>query len=402
MSLIDLSKLVYKHKMTDWNTFAAAEASGDKNQICQLLEHGLAGEPAWKTLYYRVLYAAGTSYQDQALKDYETLSRMEAPEWWHRSQAREALKKYRLERLVGKEEKYPLHLPGHKDSSILVPMNPSLVLHQGQLWINLRMVDWFLDLASGDYGTRDPRGRFRTKNLLGPYGSLDQMQWLRVDSPPKIRQHQVRGFEDCRYFSYQGRLGFVGLSTRTHPEHTHKLSLGWISEGKMTEITPLRLSNQAQTQKNWLPFIYQDQIHLVYGYSPFCVLKYDLEQKKVEKVLELETYPGWTDFCGGAPPIPFEGGWLMVIHTLSYRNNNTKLRTYWHRFLWLDSELKPNQVSREFRLACNDIEYVSGLAQDPETGLIGLGYGYRDREARIRWVQPVLIQEMLKPLDNPA
>lgn len=380
--------------MTDWNTFAAAEASGDRQKICELLQDGLSGEPAWKTLFYRAKYAGGTSFAQEGLDAYEKLSRMEEPDWWHRADAREALKRYRQPRLAfQKEDKFPLHPLGHKDSEILVPMNPSLVHHQGQLWVNLRLVDWYLDIASGSYGTRDPKGHYRTKNLLGPYdnGSTEKMDWLKVDHPPKVRDHHVRGFEDCRYFSFQGRLGFVGLGTRTHPEHTHKLSLGWIDGTTMTQITPLRLTMEKRTQKNWLPFVYQDQIHLVYQYSPFEVLRY--EDGKVTKVISKPTFPGWSDFCGGAAPIPFEDGWLMVIHTLSYRNNNTALRTYWHRFLWLDAELTPTKVSREFRLACNDIEYVSGLVSHSD--LIGLGYGYRDREARIRWVHPDTISQML-------
>ena len=62
---------------------------------------------------------------------------------------------------------------------------------------------------------------------------------------------------------------------------------------------------------------------------------------------------------GGSPALPFEGGWLLIVHEWELIRNR---RRYLHRLVWLDPTLRVSRLSQRFRLADAAVEFAAGLA----------------------------------------
>ncbi len=70
-------------------------------------------------------------------------------------------------------------------------------------------------------------------------------------------------------------------------------------------------------EKNWSPFIYQEEIHFIYAYDPLIVVKPNLETGICEEVShadELQFTKPYKEPRGGTPAYPTENGYLAFYH----------------------------------------------------------------------------------------
>lgn len=210
---------------------------------------------------------------------------------------------------------------------------------------------------------------------LRPEGNAVELQGL-----PGEETGPVQGLEDVRLYA-QCTGEIRGLCTSLRGGHPRIWDVSWdpvTGELKSASV----LSPERRCEKNWLPFQnpLTGEVLAVYGHRPLAL--FDL-QKKLLRVVANGVPLGWdfSTFRGGAAPVPWNGGWLWVVHQVTTLPGMTR-RTYIHRFVWADASWRICGLSRPWHFqARHTIEFCSGAAL--RKGGLMLTYGVNDADARI-------------------
>jgi hypothetical protein len=183
------------------------------------------------------------------------------------------------------------------------------------------------------------------------------------------RLHKVmeNGLEDGRLIRYNGRL--YGLFSA----HFHSGGRWPVVRNTMT-LLDLRAGDYrtfptGKPEKNWMPFVENGELFAVYSTSPLEIVS--LEDGSVVK-----EGPGLTEkWSGGSQLIPYQGGFLGVVH----RHVN---RVYEHAFIALNGNSL--ELSPPFRFFGERVEFCAGLTQHDNS--LCLSFGVMDREGYLAWV----------------
>jgi len=168
------------------------------------------------------------------------------------------------------------------------------------------------------------------------------------------------GLEDGRLIRWNGRL--CGLFSG------HYQSEGrWVIYRNTMILVDLesmewRSIPTEKREKNWMPFVEDGHLRVIYSTSPLEI--WDISERLPEVVYE---GPGLTEFwSGGSQMIPYQGGYLGVVH----RHKN---RVYEHAFLAMDG--RSLELSPAFRFFGSPVEFCAGLSED-----LCLSFGVQDKE----------------------
>lgn len=99
---------------------------------------------------------------------------------------------------------------------------------------------------------------------------------------------------------------------------------------------------------------------------------------------------------GSGPPIKYEDGWLSISHEVIFLES----RYYVHRFIRFDQDFNITHISRTFYFLEKGIEFCSGLCCSHKDGEIIIGFGFKDKEAKIMRLNEDVIETMLIPIEE--
>jgi len=137
-------------------------------------------------------------------------------------------------------------------------------------------------------------------------------------------------------------------------------------------------------------------LYLIYGYDPFTIYEPNLETGESKTVLSYESDLDFSRFRGAAAPIPFDGGYLMLVHEVTFLEDS--YRCYLHRFLYLDREFKITKISDPFVFKHFGVEFCTSMTLDHEETILILGIGIEDREAFLGFLDLNHIRNLLKQI----
>lgn len=255
------------------------------------------------------------------------------------------------------------------------------------------------------YTYRGQDGFIITRNVIADLGSEFEilkdrrppMELVIPDSAVINRQTNIHGVEDCRWLGTNSVIATGRQFGKTDMNRMVRVDFDYETR-KVNKVTPLKapvVHEDAECQKNWLPFIWKGQEVYIYRINPFTIFT-----TTNEKVFE------WTS----SGPITFDGlrgsaapsAWssaaqptealIIVAHFSHYGGDG---RQYYHRFITLDAGLKPVRISKIVLLADETIQYVAGMCQSLTPGNYCLSYGINDSQA---WVVEVAKTEIEKSL----
>jgi len=91
-------------------------------------------------------------------------------------------------------------------------------------------------------------------------------------------------------------------------------------EGKFQakqHATLLKYDSMLSIEKNWIPFLSNDKLYLIYSTQPHLILEPNLETGICQRVASTETPFSWKwgEIRGGTPAHPIEGGLLTFFHS---------------------------------------------------------------------------------------
>jgi len=283
------------------------------------------------------------------------------------------------------------------------PFNPSIRVkpdRSGYL-VNLRCSNYYTAEAR-HYLYRAFEGQVLTRNCLmdvpkeAGWNNPASLEEIRINPSIQQRDHYIRGVEDCRLIQNSDAMEFLGTSQSYSDDGRNKIFHVWRGAEESTWTLkqmplPAGVSSE-ETQKNWLGFMHQGALHYIYNFAPF---------KICDAAGNVKVQVNWDgpltlkEYRGSAGPVPWSGpneAYLCVMHKVYIGDEG---RRYYHRFMTLDSELRPSRVSCFVRFTRERVEYWSGMCPSIEGDSYWITYGTRDSEAYIAEMTKSAIENLL-------
>jgi glycosyltransferase involved in cell wall biosynthesis len=278
-------------------------------------------------------------------------------------------------------------------------MNPSVALVDKTLYTIVRTVNYIIDKdgryqikssATGEINNTNP---IHTRNFLLRLDPELRVETSREVLPPadmpKPKFDLVIGFEDMRLFFWQAELWTSSTVRELNAEGWCEQTLAHIHLNSPTQLNTWQTicPPTRQHEKNWMPWVDGSPLKFVYKLGQIVDLK--------GKITTPSTIPFNVDrLSGGSQVVPFNGGWLALVHESATRPGDGQ-RYYQHRFAWWDATKNLRQISQAFVFHDRQIEFAAGLAPHPVDRKMVISYGIRDCEAWLATVDNVDIAHLL-------
>ena len=175
------------------------------------------------------------------------------------------------------------------------PANPSIVAADDGYKVICRTVN-YIQKGARDFHTFDERGIYQTRNFFLEYDKdfhlLSQSEIIEDPPHETVRESNILGLEDCRLFRWKDRNYFTCTTLDTNVNGIPQISLCELeSEAHQGELLvkdflPLLGPNPYRCEKNWLPFVKDGNLHVIYSYDPFVIYAPDLVSGSCECVMK--------------------------------------------------------------------------------------------------------------------
>lgn len=284
------------------------------------------------------------------------------------------------------------------------PMNPSIQKTKKGYAVIVRTVN-FTQSGGQGYRSRDPVDpTIRTRNFLVHYDrdfNLLSQQEIIENLPRERNFLQVVGLEDCRMVELKNHFWFTCCTYDTHPgtvgQTLCKISKGPANKNLYVErLIPLKGPVKLRCEKNWLPFVKNNELFAVYACYPFTLYKLGLTSGDLETVYQYHPEHEFSRFRGSAGPVEFDDGYLMLVHEMVYDQQ----RHYLHRFVYLDDNFNIKKLSKPFTFLHLGIEYCCGMTIDHSGTKCIMTVGIEDKEAKLGVMDLSAVRSLLEPLEN--
>jgi len=285
--------------------------------------------------------------------------------------------------------------PAHPGWSLF---NPTLLTHGGDLLAIVRSSNYAI--RDGRYVIPPADGQtIRTENLLIRFGADSQpvsCRRLAWDYPKT--DYPVDGLEDCRLRSTATGVGISATIRNASPfDGRCRIAVGDVdlTAAAVTNLKVLDGLNAQTHEKNWMPIEGRG------GWLYAChhgghVVTVDADPDLAggwQLVQRAEAPPIASQFRGGSQLIPWRGGYLCLVHEVAHVNGQ---RTYEHRFVWFDEQLRISRLSQPFWFQARQIEFAAGLAS--LDGRLVASFGVQDAEAWLMTITEEAAWSLLRPV----
>ncbi len=245
----------------------------------------------------------------------------------------------------------------------------------------------------------------RTRELLLRLGhGLDIRSCAEILLPgdlPPPGLPAVLAFEDMRPFAWGGRLWCLAGARDLSPERRREQVLCRIDDAlpgsaRLCDWRVLRSPKGEAHERNWMPQVdvARNQLRFVSLCDPTTVLD------EHATVIDESTPAIAADhFRGGSQLIPFDEGWLTLIHETETWDRGEQRCL--HRFVWFDEATRLARLTRTFFFHDGaSAEYAAGLAWHPDSERLLLSYSVKDRACWIGAVDASEVRRLLEDADQ--
>lgn len=211
---------------------------------------------------------------------------------------------------------------------------------------------------------------------------------------------QFVGLEDARIVKWNDKLYLCGVrrDTTTNGQGRMELSELEISTDGVKEISRHRIpapeNDDSYCEKNWMPIL-DMPYHFLKWSNPVDIVKYDIVSKKCDRVFLGQSIFFNRDQRGGGQVIPWEDGYLSLIHETDLYNSEIgrKDGTYRHKLIYWSKDWIPIKSSKIFSFMGAKIEFACGLAQLNDDVLIT--FGFQDNAAYVLRCSKAVLKEYM-------
>lgn len=266
-----------------------------------------------------------------------------------------------------------------------VPNNPSI--------INLTNGDYLCNIRCSNY-IYEPHFQFLEGNIhlsdhilltLSPDFMVKKMVVLQDKTDNVYYDSFVKGIDDLRLID-QHR--FICSHGNFNNHRTIDQCLGTFDEqGNVTKLIPLKGPSTHRHEKNWLPWIKNDELYIVYMFNPFMLYKVNEETGELTLIKELTLVDNF-NVKGSAPFIPYKDGLLATVH------HTTRDLSYMQRFVWMDKDFTALKYSKPFYFEQKGVEFTLGMCDYNNGGII-MAISIRDNYAHLKTIDYSIVDAYL-------
>lgn len=212
---------------------------------------------------------------------------------------------------------------------------------------------------------------------LHPVGPAIELGLDETTRPDRFTS-AVIGYEDGRLIEHNGNTWLLTTSREHHAENVNCMAMLHLDGNSVDRTIILHGYEDHLYQKNWMPFVHEGELLLVYGCDPLTILRPDLDSGYCE-VVRQSTPPVYCGrLRGGSQGIAVDDHYLFVVHEVV---DHAAGRHYYHRLLVLDNALEFAAISEAFYLQKLGIEFVAGLGHDTTGQNLIIAWGEDDEQA---------------------
>lgn len=185
-----------------------------------------------------------------------------------------------------------------------IPSSSSMVPYGDGYHMNMRLVNYRID-ASGRYIFPDKTDIVRTRNILltldNKFNINNQVELHNTSNIP-LYPKNILGLEDIRLF---GTNELLCTYLEVNESRTPQICYCQYNPttGDVFHIKALMVGNVLKCEKNWLPFIKDDEVYILYTTQPLRVYKLNrntgdltlVKETNIRPGLNLETFRGSGD-----------------------------------------------------------------------------------------------------------
>jgi predicted GH43/DUF377 family glycosyl hydrolase/tetratricopeptide (TPR) repeat protein len=268
-----------------------------------------------------------------------------------------------------------------------VSTSPSIVKFKNDFVVNVRHVNYKYE--KGSYTTKDNCPVRTHQALLQLTSGLVQTNYDPI--PFSFDQFSekninVQGYEDARLFVYHNSV--YAIANCKNENGGIDMNIWRYKDNQMIDIRKLSWEGQRKVEKNWLPYIVDNKVRIMYDMK--TRLSLNVETGKCDKIEEFKMRDSFNKLRLSAGPVKFGDKYLIIVHDVEYGN----VRHYCHRFVVLTGEnLQPVKVSIPFFFNSPDIEYVCGFVEYGNNYLIG--YSVKDCSSNLCEVKREYIESLM-------
>jgi len=299
-------------------------------------------------------------------------------------------------------------IPEVNPDSKFVNSNPSVAFVGDKVKAIVRTVSYRIR-PDGSYDYNG-NSAIRTTSYLADFNENHQGWFLekavelqRPTGFPEPVFKDVLDVEDMRLIPINGELWANGCVLEQNPQ-------AWREQFFMKlnpdtgEVTDWRYIEPRiypkENQKNWMPILgnknYMDswdgplkEKGVEFIYKPEIRIDEKgnvIGRQPVTKAID--------QLSGGGQCIPFDGGWVAIVHEARPDPTNGK-RYYQHRFVWFNQNYELVKISKPFVFFDKQIEFVAGLAHDEHFNRFIVSFGVLDREAWLATIDEHEVRDLL-------
>ena len=261
---------------------------------------------------------------------------------------------------------------------------PDVDAASGGYTLNIRFVNYTIDDGGYYHGCED---HIITMNKMVHLSKEFQLREERLLDTPFDGRRYI-GIEDVRIFHHNGRLHFIG--TGLHDDGRIGISAGYYDSPLCSKnIKPD--FNDAECEKNWVFVPVQEELMIVYGWSPLHVCKMDIDQGVLQSVQKETNVPAiFKLFRGSTSAAQFEQELWFITHIVSYEAP----RHYYHVFVVFDRHMKLLRYSAPFKFEGECIEYCLSLVVEKNRVIVP--YSTWDRTTKIAIYEKSYVESLCK------
>jgi len=240
----------------------------------------------------------------------------------------------------------------------MLQINASIAKHQERVWCAYRTTHLY----------PEPFWHYDSKSLLVELN--DNLE--PISSTPLQAENKNTAFEDIRLFSFKDKLlAFYHYLPRVEEKRwdiIYAIGFGEVDlvSGMIKNQTSLRQLSKRPHEKNWTPYVYNDELFMVTDFDPFLrVIKIDTTVDKLsmeEVYMSDQKTKSWEfgEIRGGTPLMcqpGTEDGWLYgFVH--SFRAKEHGFGRYYYYTI-----VKYNHILKQFEYHPKPLPY---LDEDPD------------------------------------
>jgi glycosyltransferase involved in cell wall biosynthesis/predicted GH43/DUF377 family glycosyl hydrolase len=274
---------------------------------------------------------------------------------------------------------------------------------------------------------------YQNQNItyLQPDGVVNTLNYLltmdsefKITSFPQIEDKsnrpiapvKVLGFEDCRLFEWKGELWFtccvLDSDSRQLPQIALCKTPYYSQDGKrksfahpveenknpedckIEKFVLLKGPDPNRCEKNWIPFVKNDQVHILYMCNPVTILKVDTETGDCKEVHKRANQLDFSRFRGSSTMVNYKNGWLFIIHEVIFTN----VREYINRFVYMDQDFIITRISSPFKFGPTKVEFCCGLCYTNDRESVAISHSQEDTRSFIGTLSLETVEKMMREI----